>query len=94
VRNTGRVESDEVPQVYLGAPTTPPQVGLFAVRALAGFDRIHLRPGEQRSVLIHVRPRSLQYWSEQSGSWKKPDSERDLFVGPSSADLPLRQRVR
>ena len=94
VRNTGRVESDEVPQVYLGAPTTPPQDGLFAVRALAGFDRIHLRPGEQRSVLIHVRPRSLQYWDEQSVSWKRPDGTRDLFVGPSSADLPLRQQVR
>ena len=94
VRNTGHVESDEVPQVYLGAPTTPPQDAHFAVRALAGFDRIHLHPGERRTVLIHVRPRSLQYWNEQSGSWKRPDSERDLFVGPSSADLPLRQRVR
>ena len=94
VRNTGHVESDEVPQVYLGAPTTPPQDARFAVRALAGFDRIHLRPGEQRTVLIHIRPRSLQYWNVQSGSWKRPDSARDLFVGPSSADLPLRQRVR
>lgn len=94
VRNIGHAESDEVPQVYLGAPTTPPRDARFAVRALAGFDRIHLRPGEQRTVLIHVRPRSLQYWNEQSGSWKRPDGTRDLFVGPSSADLPLRQRVR
>jgi beta-glucosidase len=94
VRNSGQFASDEVPQVYLGAPTTLPQDARFAVRALAGFDRIHLRPGERRSVLIHVRPRSLQYWSEQSGSWKRPDSARDLFVGPSSAELPIRQRVR
>jgi beta-glucosidase len=94
VHNTGRGESDEVPQVYLGAPTTPPQDARFAVRALAGFDRIHLRPGERRTVSIHVPSRSLQYWHEQSGSWKTPTSARDIFVGPSSAELPLRQRVR
>jgi beta-glucosidase len=94
VRNTGHGESDEVPQVYLGAPTTPPKDASFAVRALAGFDRIHLRTGERRTVSIHVAPRSLQYWSEQSGGWKTPTSARDIFVGPSSSDLPLRQRVR
>jgi beta-glucosidase len=101
VRNTGHVDSDEVPQVYLGAPTTSQrapttqqQSASFAVRALAGFDRIHLLPGERRTVSIHVAPRSLQYWSEQAGSWKTAEAERDIFVGPSSSDLPLRQRVR
>jgi beta-glucosidase len=94
VRNTGHGESDEVPQVYLGAPTTQQQNASFAVRALAGFDRIHLRPGERRTVSIHIPLRSLQYWSEQAGGWKTPTSARDIFVGPSSSDLPLRQRVR
>jgi beta-glucosidase len=93
VRNIGGAESDEVPQVYLGAPAAPPRGASFAVRALAGFDRIHLRPDEGRTVLIHVRPRSLQYWSERTGSWKKPGGARDVFVGPSSAELPLRQRM-
>jgi len=87
-------ESDEVPQVYLGAPSAPPQDARFAIRALAGFDRIHLRPAERRTVCIHIRPRSLQYWSEQTASWKRPDGTRDLFVGSSSADLRLQQRVR
>jgi beta-glucosidase len=93
VHNIGRRESDEVPQVYLGAPSTPPEDAGFAVRALAGFERIHLRPGERRTVSIHIAARSLQYWSEQSGGWKTPTSARDIFVGPSSSDLPLRQRV-
>jgi beta-glucosidase len=66
----------------------------FAVRTLAGFDRIHLRPAEGRTVSIHIPRRSLQYWSEQSSTWKTPESVRDLFVGPSWANLPLRRRVR
>jgi beta-glucosidase len=83
-----------VPQVYLGAPTAPPQDARFAIRALAGFDRIHLRPGQRRRVSIHIPLRGLQYWNEHSAGWKTPDSARDIFVGRSSADLPLRQRVR
>jgi beta-glucosidase len=93
VRNIGGRESDEVPQVYLGAPSTPPKDAGFAVRALAGFERIHLHPGERRTVSIHIAARSLRYWSEQSDSWKTPDSARDIFVGRSSTDLPLRQTV-
>jgi beta-glucosidase len=94
VRNTGHAESDDVPQVYLGAPATPPQDAAFAVRALAGFDRIHLHPGERRTVSIYIAPRRLQYWSEPSGSWKTPEGARDIFVGRSSADLPLKLRIR
>jgi beta-glucosidase len=93
VSNTGNVESDDVPQVYLGAPITPPTDASFAVRVLSGFERVHLQRGERRAVSIHIVPRSLQYWSEQSGRWKTPSSARDIFVGRSSADLPLQQRI-
>ena len=46
VKNVGARASDEVVQVYLGAPETPPAGVDFAVRALADFERITLRPGE------------------------------------------------
>jgi beta-glucosidase len=72
----------------------PPKDASFAVRTLAGFDRIHLRPGERRTVAIHVAQRRLQYWSEQGGGWKMPDGRRDIFVGRSSGDLPLQQLIR
>lgn len=94
VRNSGSVASDEVPQVYLGAPNTPARDGRFALKALAGFERIHLRPHEQRSVTVHVPLRSLQYWSEQAAGWKLADGTRDIFVGRSARDLPLRQQIR
>ena len=46
IKNTGSVDSDEVPQVYLGAPSHIPDGVQFPVRALVAFDRIHLEPGE------------------------------------------------
>ncbi len=39
IKNTGSTASDEVPQVYLGAPSEVPVGVQFPVRALAAFDR-------------------------------------------------------
>jgi beta-glucosidase len=94
VINAGRVASDEVPQAYLGAPASSPAGIAFAVKALAGYDRIHLAVGESKTVTLHVAPRSLQYWDEASKSWKRTTSPRTLSVGPSSTDLPLQAQIR
>jgi beta-glucosidase len=93
VRNVGKVYGDEVPQVYLGAPENPPAGAQFAVRALAGFDRIGIQPGQDRELDIHVPLRELQYWSKSASNWQTAAGERAVYVGASSRDLRLRQRV-
>lgn len=57
IKNTGSVASDEVPQVYLGAPSEIPPGVQFPVRALVAFDRIHIPAGESKTVTLHVEPR-------------------------------------
>ncbi len=89
VKNTGRVASDEVPQVYLGPPSVQPAGVQFAVRSLAGFERIHVAVGEKQAVHVNVPLRCLQYWSVRSGSWITGSGSRTVFVGPSSQELPL-----
>jgi beta-glucosidase len=42
IKNTGVMDSDEVPQVYLGAPESVPDGVQFPVRALVGFDRVSI----------------------------------------------------
>lgn len=93
VENVGDKASDEVAQVYLGAPNKPPKKIGFPVRALAGFERFSLAPGEKRTVSIRVPVRSLQYWDEQSGSWKASKRTRTLYVGPSSRELTLSAKI-
>ena len=93
VTNTGPVASDEVPQVYLGAPANPPAGADFAVHAFAGFTRIHLEPTEQQAVRIHLPPRRLEYWSAADDAWKTASGDRQVFVGGSSRDLPLAATV-
>jgi beta-glucosidase len=94
VRNVGARASDEVVQVYLGAPEAPPAGVEFAVRALADFQRITLRPGEAKSVRLHIAPDRLRYWSIADSAWHDVSGARTVYVGASSRDLRLRQRVR
>ncbi len=60
VTNTGKLEGDEVAQLYLSFPNVPgaPQ------RALRGFKRVHLKPGESQKVTFDLKDRDLSMVSE------------------------------
>ena len=89
VRNTGRVAGTDVPQIYLGAPSHPPLGTDFAVRKLAGFARVELRPGEATRVRVHIAERELSAWSVWTHGWVVAEGRRPIDVGASSRDLRL-----
>jgi len=93
LENIGNSASDEVPQLYLGAPETKPEGVQFAVRKLAAFDRIYLEPGHSKTVSIHIPLRQLQYWSNKEQAWRNPVGPRKVYVGGSSRDLRLSAEV-
>lgn len=93
LKNSGEVVGDEVPQVYLGAPSDQPAGVQLAVHALAGFDRITLSPGESRTVSLHLPLRRFQYWSAASKRWTTATGSRTVYVGASSRDLRLEALV-
>ncbi|HTP68788.1 MAG TPA: glycoside hydrolase family 3 C-terminal domain-containing protein, partial [Dongiaceae bacterium] len=55
VANTGKREGDEVVQLYLGFPNVPGA----PLRALRGFKRVHLKPGEAQTVRFELKDRDL-----------------------------------
>jgi len=93
ITNTGNIASDEVPQVYLGAPNQFLDGAEFPVRALVAFDRVQIAAGEARTVTLHVAPRQLEYWSTANGKWMRAEGFRTLSVGASSRDLRLEQTI-
>jgi beta-glucosidase len=60
VTNTGKVAGDEVVQLYLKFPDIPGA----PIRALRGFQRIHLEPGAKQTVDFHLTPRDLSMVTE------------------------------
>ncbi|HYL97719.1 MAG TPA: glycoside hydrolase family 3 C-terminal domain-containing protein [Blastocatellia bacterium] len=60
VTNTGNIAGDEVVQLYLKFP----DVAGAPIRALRGFQRIHLEPGASETVKFHLERRDLSMVTE------------------------------
>ena len=60
VTNTGKVEGDEVAELYLSFPNVPGA----PLRALRSFKRVHLKPGESQKVRFDLKDRDLSMVSE------------------------------
>ena len=81
--NTGSTAGAEVSQVYLGAPDKKPAGAQFVDKALAGYARTTLQPGQSETVTVNVPERQLQYWSTAASSWKTATGTRSLYVSTS-----------
>jgi beta-glucosidase len=87
VRNSGTRAGDEVPQLYVrnaAARAARPK------KQLAGFERIHLKPGETKTVSFAVSSDQLAFWDEGKKAWVADPGTLELMVGASSADIRLR----
>jgi len=76
VTNTGKREGDEVAQLYLSFPS----VAGAPLRALRGFTRVHLKPGESQKVRFELKERDLGMVSE-AGELMIAEGQYSLSVG-------------
>ncbi|MFH8467257.1 beta-glucosidase [Streptomyces sp. NPDC017991] len=91
VRNTGRRDGVDIPQVYVG-PSPDLRVER-AVRVLSGYRRLALRAGESRRITVRVDERTLSSWDPRGPGWALGTGRRTVWVGASSRDLRLRTTV-
>ncbi|MEU9471799.1 glycoside hydrolase family 3 N-terminal domain-containing protein [Streptomyces avermitilis] len=90
VRNTGTVAGAETVQLYAIDPVA--QV-TRPVRALLGFAKISLAPGEQATARFHVHTDRLAFTGLDGRRIVEP-GEILLEAGSSSLDTPVRDTVR
>ncbi len=76
VRNTTGISGDEVAELYLEYPPSPNA----PLRALKGFERVHLAPGETRHVVFKLNPRDLSQVTE-AGAHQILAGSYSVFVG-------------
>jgi beta-glucosidase len=91
VANTGTVPGAESAQVYLDAPASSPVP--MPTKALAGFTKVRLAPGERKVLTIRIPQRAFQYWSTPDHRWQAIPAPRQVHVGGSSRELSLRAQV-
>lgn len=81
VTNTGSRPAEEVVQFYVrlqGTSVTQP------VRALKGFQRISLAPGESKKVTFPLGPRVFALWNDQNQFAAEP-ANATIWISPDSA---------
>lgn len=90
ITNTGGCPAAEVAQLYVGRAASE----LFRpLRELKGFAKVFLQPGESRRVTIPLDDKAFRFFDVSAGAWAVEAGEYQLFVGPSSAQLPLTATV-
>ena len=87
VTNTGKRAGAEVAQFYLTYPSIAE--GDEPPRQLKGFQKVLLQPGQSRTIEMKLNARTFSFWSVKAHNWQVVPGEFKIFVGDSSADLPL-----
>lgn len=89
VTNTGQRAGDEVVQLYvrdvLSSVTT-------YEKNLAGFDRVHLKPGETREVSFPIDRKALELLNADM-HWVVEPGDFTFMVGASSTDIRLNGKL-
>lgn len=84
VTNTGARRGAEVVQLYVGQ--VQPRVRR-PLRALAGFTKVELDPGESVVVEMEVDRRALAYWDEETNTYRVDAGSYRIELGRSSIDI-------
>jgi beta-glucosidase len=91
VRNTGTRAGDEVAQMYVthtGSAVERP------LEELTGFTRLHLNPGETRTITLPLPAQSLAFWDAASHSFRVEKESVLVRIGGSSDNLPLQTKLQ
>jgi beta-glucosidase len=86
ITNNGSVTGAEVPQLYIGMPTSAPA---SPPKQLRGFSKLSLAASASGTVTFNLRRKDLSYWDTPSQTWILPAGTFNVYVGASSRDIRL-----
>jgi beta-glucosidase len=86
VKNEGKIEGEEVVQLYL---TREKGIAVSPLFSLKGFQRVHLKPGESKKLVFNLTP-SLLSIVDELGIDKPESGKVKVFIGGS---LPIQRSL-
>jgi beta-glucosidase len=87
VSNTGSVVGAEVVQLYLHDVKSKLERPL---NELKGFEKIFLKPGETKRVILELGEEDLAYYDPSSSCWVAEPGDFLVLLGSSSMDIRLK----
>lgn len=86
VKNTGNVSGDEIVQLYLRDEVSSV---ITYDKVLRGFERVHLEPGEEKTVKFVLTPQDMGLYNRENRFVVEP-GKFSIMIGRSSTDVSLR----
>ncbi|HAY3542730.1 TPA: glycosyl hydrolase [Elizabethkingia anophelis] len=89
IKNTGKREGAEVVQLYISdLKSSVPR----PVKELKGFEKINLKPGEQKEVSFTIDKSALSFFDAATHQWVAEPGEFEALVGASSLDIKTKMK--
>ncbi|MCL3780114.1 beta-glucosidase [Prolixibacteraceae bacterium JC049] len=89
ITNTGQREGDEVVQLYVKDKVSSV---ITYEQILRGFERVHLKAGETKTVSFEITPEDLEIL-DKNMKWVVEPGEFQFLIGASSTDIKLKQTI-
>ena len=86
VENTGKVDGDEVVQVYVKTPDSPASLQR-PIKRLKGFKRVTIPAGQTKTVSIEIACSDLWFWDSENNKITFDQGKYIFEVGASSKDI-------
>lgn len=84
--NTGKMDGDEVVQVYIKNPNDPEG----PVKALKAFKRIHVKAGNSQPVSLELEAKAFWSFNDQTQTMEVRPGKYQILYGGSSANKALK----
>lgn len=91
LKNTGKMAGAEVAQLYVNEENAALPRPL---KELKGFQKIFLKPGEERTISITLNEEAFQYYNNVAGKWMMDGGVYNILIGSSSGDIRLTGNVK
>jgi beta-glucosidase len=85
IKNTGKIDGDEVLQVYIKCKKDKSQ----PIKSLKAFKRINIKAGKTEKVVFDIASDSFKTYIEQKGGMGIAEGDYEIMVGGSSLEKDL-----
>ena len=90
ISNTGKQEAKEIVQLYVSDKQSSVPC---PIKELKAYKKIHLKPGESKSISFALSEDAFSFWSEHSHAWVVEPGEFEVMLGASSSDIRSRAKI-
>ncbi|MBO4416129.1 MAG: glycoside hydrolase family 3 C-terminal domain-containing protein [Lachnospiraceae bacterium] len=90
LKNIGQVTGSETAQIYVAKMNSSI---LRPVKELKGFEKVSLKPGEEKEIICGLDERAFSYYSTGAGKWVVEPGKYAICVGSSSRDIRLKDQI-